>query len=63
MIQPENTWATERLVARPATSAHARLIFEQYASDPAVAKYMIWRPHRSVDETIDLFCYSIVRAG
>jgi RimJ/RimL family protein N-acetyltransferase len=26
-------------------------VFDDYASDPAVAKYMTWTPHRSVDDT------------
>jgi ribosomal-protein-alanine N-acetyltransferase len=28
-------------------------MFDSYASDPAVAKYMTWRPHRTVDDTLD----------
>lgn len=53
MTTPERHWQTARLIARPATSADAQVIFENYASDPAVAKYMTWKPHRSVDETIE----------
>jgi ribosomal-protein-alanine N-acetyltransferase len=53
MPKPEMTWETARLVARPAASADAQTVFEAYASDPAVAKYMTWRPHRSVDETAE----------
>lgn len=50
---PERTWRTRRLIARPATTTDAPVVFESYASDPAVAKYMTWTPHRSVDDTIE----------
>ena len=53
MTTPKQTWRTSRLAARPATSVDAQLVFDSYASDPAVAKYMTWRPHRSVADTIE----------
>jgi len=28
-------------------------VFAEYASDPSVAKYMTWKPHRNVEDTID----------
>jgi RimJ/RimL family protein N-acetyltransferase len=42
---------TSRLLAKPAAVADAQVVFEDYACDPAVAKYMTWTPHRCVDET------------
>lgn len=45
-------WETPRLVARRAARNAAQEVFETYARDPDVARYMIWRPHRDVDETI-----------
>src|SRR5205814_3843543 len=42
---------TERLVLRRPVAADAAAIFEEYASDPEVTRYMIWRPHRSIDDT------------
>ena len=39
MPTPEATWQTDRLTGRPATCAEARVLFEQYARDPAVSKY------------------------
>jgi len=62
---PEREWQTERLVARPAARADARPIFEHYASDPVVAKYMTWRPHRDVEETISFLqrCESVWADG
>jgi len=29
----------------------AAVVFERYARDPAVAKYMTWRPHANIGET------------
>ena len=51
-VRPKAFWETERLTARPAASGDAQVMFENYARDPAVAKYMTWRPHQSVDETL-----------
>jgi RimJ/RimL family protein N-acetyltransferase len=45
-------WETKRLMARRATRDAAPQIFEAYAQDLEVARYMIWRPHRDVDETV-----------
>jgi [ribosomal protein S5]-alanine N-acetyltransferase len=53
MTTPPRTWETARLRARPAAVADAEVLFEHYASDPAVAKYMTWTPHRSVDDTVE----------
>ena len=53
MSRPQTIWETARLVARPATSADAEIIFDEYASDPAVAKFMTWRPHRDITETLE----------
>lgn len=53
MTQPPRTWETERLVARPALMDDAAVVFDHYASDPTVAKYMTWRPHGSINETLE----------
>src|SRR5436190_19905292 len=53
MTKPERHWQTSRLLARPAALADAHVVFEDYASDPDVARYMTWKPHRSVEETIE----------
>jgi RimJ/RimL family protein N-acetyltransferase len=46
-------WETDRLVARPAVVADAQAVFGEYASDPAVARFMTWRPHRNIGETLE----------
>jgi RimJ/RimL family protein N-acetyltransferase len=51
MIRPDLTWETQRLRAKPAATADAPAVFREYASDPAVAKYMTWRPHLDIAET------------
>ena len=51
MITPPPTWETERLAARPPRCQDAQVIFDRYASDAAVAKYMTWRPHVDARET------------
>ena len=45
-------WETARLIARLATRDAAPQVFDAYAQDLEVARYMIWRPHRDVDETV-----------
>jgi [ribosomal protein S5]-alanine N-acetyltransferase len=42
---------TARLVLTRPTVADAQAIFERYASDPAVTRYLAWPTHRSVDDT------------
>ena len=51
MLEPPARWETNRLVMKPPTRAEAAVMFETYAADPEVSRYMIWRPHRSVEET------------
>lgn len=42
---------TERLLLRWPTDADAEEIFARYASDPVVTRYLLWPPHRTVEET------------
>ena len=51
MVRANKTWETNRLVARAAVTAHGDMLYHEYARDPDVARYMTWRPHRTVDET------------
>jgi ribosomal-protein-alanine N-acetyltransferase len=52
MVRPEEHWETARLRARPAAVVDAQELFDGYAADPEVARYMIWRPHRDAGETV-----------
>ncbi len=43
---------TARLKLRPPTVADAPAIFGAYAQDPQVTRFVPWRPHRDVAETV-----------
>lgn len=42
---------TARLVLTRPTAGDAQAIFERYAGDPDVTRYLAWPTHRSVDDT------------
>ena len=42
---------TERLVLRPFTRADAEDMYNHWAGDPLVSRYLTWAPHRNVEET------------
>ena len=46
-----DTFETARLLLRPVAAADADAIFDTYAQDKDVARYVIWRPHRTRSET------------
>jgi ribosomal-protein-alanine N-acetyltransferase len=46
-----DTFETARLLLRPVTVADVDAIFDSYAQDEEVVRYLIWRPHRSRSET------------
>jgi ribosomal-protein-alanine N-acetyltransferase len=52
MLRPRTMWETNRLMIKPAVMADAQVVYEQYASDSDVAKYMTWSPHTDVSETV-----------
>ncbi len=43
---------TPRLRLRLPEIADAQAIFEQYAQDTEVTRYLTWQPHRSIEETL-----------
>ena len=45
------TFETERLLARLPAPADAKHLFSAYTSNPAVSRYMMWRPHTEVGTT------------
>lgn len=55
---------TPDLLLRPVRMRDARDIFS-YASDPEVARYVLWEPHRSISETRSFIRYlrSLYRRG
>ncbi len=42
---------TERLILRPPVAADAEAIHRHWATDPLVTRYLVWRPHRTVEDT------------
>ena len=53
MINPPETFQTERLRLRKPALQDAEPIFCAYAQDAEVTKYLTWSPNRSIDETRD----------
>lgn len=50
-IAPE-VLETDRLVLRRARIPDAPVIFERYAQDPEVTKYLTWTPHETIERTL-----------
>lgn len=45
------THETERLLFRPPSVSDAQTIFQRYAQDREVTRFLTWAPHTSVDQT------------
>jgi RimJ/RimL family protein N-acetyltransferase len=41
-----------RLTLRPIAAGDAEPIFDGYAQDPEVTRFLTWRPHRSLDDAV-----------
>ena len=50
-MRPPERFETERLVLRMPCMTDAEAIFDGYATDPEVTRYMTWRPHESIEDT------------
>jgi RimJ/RimL family protein N-acetyltransferase len=50
-MRPPERFETRRLVLRVPRRTDAQDIFDGYATDPEVPRYMTWRPHTSIDMT------------
>ena len=51
MIAVPDEIRTARLLLRKPRGADAPLMFSAYAQDPAVTRYLTWRPHANIAET------------
>lgn len=60
MINPPDSFETERLRLRKPVMEDADVIFGKYAQDPEVTKYLTWRPSRRIDETREFLRASLV---
>jgi RimJ/RimL family protein N-acetyltransferase len=52
-MRPPEHIETDRLILRPPALADAESIFQTYAQDPEVTRYLTWRPHTSITETLE----------
>lgn len=50
-MRPPDTIATERLLLRKPRVDDARTIFETYVQDTEVTRYLVWEPHKTMQET------------
>jgi RimJ/RimL family protein N-acetyltransferase len=48
---PLSTLTSERLTLRPPRLEDAETIYRGYATDPDVARFVLWTPHESIQET------------
>ena len=64
MNAPE-TFQTERLLLRKPRMEDAPAIFEIYAQDSEVMRYLVWKPHKNIQETEQflLACGQLWRTG
>ncbi|MGK7947414.1 MAG: GNAT family N-acetyltransferase [Xenococcaceae cyanobacterium] len=59
MSEPPQIVETSRLKLRFPTIEDAPSIFEQYAQDKQVTKYMTWQPHHNIETTQQFLQQSI----
>lgn len=64
-MKPPDTFQTERLLLRKPHIDDASVIFEAYAQDPHVTRYLVWKPHKNIRETEQflLACGQLWRTG
>jgi ribosomal-protein-alanine N-acetyltransferase len=61
MPRAPETLITERLILRRPQLTDAVALFEEYCQDPEVTKYLIWRPHKDIQETISFLTGCLAR--
>ena len=60
---PRITLETKRLILRPFEINDAENMFNNWAKDQEVTKYLTWCPHQSIDETVIIINKFIERAN
>jgi len=58
-VKAPETIQTERLILRKPRTEDAPIIFEAYAQDPEVTRYLVWHPHQQVEETQKFISYCL----
>ena len=56
-------FATDRMRLRPIVMADAEPILQAYATDPAVTRFLTWRPHRGVAARLLWAYYRVMKEG
>jgi RimJ/RimL family protein N-acetyltransferase len=51
-MKPPETIETARLILRLPDPADASILFQKYMQDKEVTKYLIWRPHESMETAL-----------
>ena len=59
MIKPPEIIEAERLLLRKPRLSDAPAVFEGWARHPEVTRFLTWRPHQSVDQSVALLQKSI----
>lgn len=54
---------TPRLALRPVALTDAEPIFNAYAQDPDVTRFLTWRPHTTITETRDYIAHCLTAAS
>jgi ribosomal-protein-alanine N-acetyltransferase len=64
-MNPPEHFESKRLILRKPRLEDALSFFEGYAQDPEVTRYLVWKPHRNIQETEQflLACGQLWRAG
>lgn len=64
-MKPPEAIRTERLLLRKPRLQDTPVIFETYARDPEVTRFLAWKPHKNMQETEHflLTCAELWRAG
>jgi len=52
MNLPPDELETARLLLRRASTTDAAAVFEGWAQDPDVTRFLVWRPHQSIEDTL-----------
>ena len=61
MIPAPEILTTERLILRRPQLSDAAAVFEEYAQDSEVTRYLIWRPHKEIKETYEFLVGCLAR--
>jgi RimJ/RimL family protein N-acetyltransferase len=60
-VTPPRSFQTRRLFLRWPVIEDARAIFEDYATDTEVTRYLTWLPHRELGTVVDFLSTAIAR--